>query len=98
LNKINKDHFKVKQACFGICISLKGLDPDPDTHIEYEFNNSIIADPDNFRVMKAGQCSILRLISGEYAVHILCDNEDIPGSPFMAQILPKEGSNLITNN
>lgn len=25
---------------------------------------------------------------GEYAVHILCDNEDIPGSPYMAQILP----------
>ena len=27
--------------------------------------------------------------AGEYAVHILCDNEDIPGSPYMAQILPK---------
>uniref|UniRef100_T1IWF9 Sarcolemmal membrane-associated protein n=1 Tax=Strigamia maritima TaxID=126957 RepID=T1IWF9_STRMM len=26
---------------------------------------------------------------GEYAVHILCNNEDIPQSPFMAQILPK---------
>ena len=25
---------------------------------------------------------------GEYAVHILCDKEDIPGSPYMAQILP----------
>ncbi|XP_065219553.1 filamin-A isoform X2 [Planococcus citri] len=25
---------------------------------------------------------------GEYAVHILCDNEDIPNSPFMAQVLP----------
>ncbi|XP_057654407.1 filamin-A isoform X1 [Diorhabda carinulata] len=25
---------------------------------------------------------------GEYAVHILCDNEDIPGSPYIAQILP----------
>ena len=28
-------------------------------------------------------------VAGEYAVHILCDAEDIPGSPFMAQILPK---------
>ncbi|XP_073818005.1 filamin A protein cher isoform X8 [Musca autumnalis] len=26
---------------------------------------------------------------GEYAVHILCDNEDIPKSPFITQILPK---------
>ncbi|XP_055616121.1 filamin-A isoform X3 [Toxorhynchites rutilus septentrionalis] len=26
---------------------------------------------------------------GEYAVHILCDNEDIPRSPYIAQILPK---------
>ena len=28
-------------------------------------------------------------VAGEYAEHILCDAEDIPGSPFMAQILPK---------
>ncbi|XP_035783297.1 filamin-A-like isoform X5 [Anopheles albimanus] len=26
---------------------------------------------------------------GEYAVHILCDNEDIPRSPHIAQVLPK---------
>ncbi|XP_067618137.1 filamin-A isoform X2 [Eurosta solidaginis] len=26
---------------------------------------------------------------GEYAVHILCDNEDIPKSPFIAHILPR---------
>lgn len=26
---------------------------------------------------------------GEYAVHILCDNEDIPKSPYVANILPK---------
>ncbi|XP_062534607.1 filamin-A isoform X3 [Armigeres subalbatus] len=26
---------------------------------------------------------------GEYAVHILCDNEDIPKSPYIAHILPK---------
>lgn len=25
---------------------------------------------------------------GEYAVHILCDQEDIPNSPYIAQILP----------
>ncbi|XP_050531190.1 filamin-A isoform X2 [Daktulosphaira vitifoliae] len=25
---------------------------------------------------------------GEYAVHVLCDEEDIPGSPFMAYIVP----------
>ncbi|GAU93664.1 hypothetical protein RvY_05566 [Ramazzottius varieornatus] len=25
---------------------------------------------------------------GEYAVHVLCNDEDIPGSPFMAQITP----------
>ncbi|XP_031347323.1 filamin-A isoform X1 [Photinus pyralis] len=25
---------------------------------------------------------------GEYAVHILCDNEDIPNSPYIAQIFP----------
>ncbi|XP_055529815.1 filamin-A isoform X3 [Wyeomyia smithii] len=28
-------------------------------------------------------------VAGEYAVHILCDNEDIPKSPYIAQILPK---------
>ena len=26
---------------------------------------------------------------GEYAVHILCDSEDIPGSPYMARIVPQ---------
>lgn len=26
---------------------------------------------------------------GEYALHILCNNEDIPGSPYIAQILPQ---------
>lgn len=26
---------------------------------------------------------------GDYAVHILCDNDDIPRSPFIAHILPK---------
>ena len=26
---------------------------------------------------------------GEYALHILCNNEDIPSSPYIAQILPK---------
>ena len=26
---------------------------------------------------------------GEYAVHIMCNNEDIPKSPYMAQIVPK---------
>lgn len=25
---------------------------------------------------------------GEYAVHILCDNQDIPKSPYIAQIMP----------
>ncbi|XP_068218759.1 filamin-A isoform X2 [Palaemon carinicauda] len=28
-------------------------------------------------------------VPGEYALHILCNNEDIPGSPYIAQILPK---------
>lgn len=27
-------------------------------------------------------------VPGEYAVHILCDNEDIPNSPHIAQIIP----------
>ena len=27
--------------------------------------------------------------AGEYALHILCNNEDIPASPYIAQILPK---------
>ncbi|XP_042868221.1 filamin-A-like isoform X2 [Penaeus japonicus] len=26
---------------------------------------------------------------GEYALHILCNNKDVPGSPYIAQILPK---------
>lgn len=30
---------------------------------------------------------------GEYAVHILCDNEDIPKSPHIAQILPRSDFN-----
>lgn len=28
-------------------------------------------------------------VAGEYALHILCNNEDIPGSPYIAQILPQ---------
>lgn len=32
--------------------------------------------------------SYLPTVPGEYAVHILCDNEDIPKSPYMAQIQP----------
>lgn len=28
-------------------------------------------------------------IAGEYAVHILCDNDDIPKSPYIATIAPK---------
>lgn len=28
------------------------------------------------------------LAPGEYAVHILCDNEDIPKSPYIANVLP----------
>lgn len=31
----------------------------------------------------------LPTVAGEYAIHILCDNDDIPNSPFIAQILPK---------
>jgi filamin len=31
----------------------------------------------------------LPTVPGEYAVHILCDDEDIPGSPYIAQVLPK---------
>ncbi|XP_025994672.1 filamin-A isoform X4 [Solenopsis invicta] len=33
--------------------------------------------------------SYLPTASGQYAVHILCDNEDIPKSPYIATILPK---------
>lgn len=28
-------------------------------------------------------------VAGEYAVHILCDNDDIPRSPHISHILPK---------
>lgn len=31
----------------------------------------------------------LPTVAGEYAIHILCDNEDINKSPFIAQIQPK---------
>lgn len=37
----------------------------------------------------------LPTVAGEYAIHILCDNEDISKSPFIAQIQPK--SNLRPN-
>ncbi|XP_076163878.1 filamin A protein cher isoform X2 [Ptiloglossa arizonensis] len=33
--------------------------------------------------------SYLPTATGQYAVHILCDNEDIPKSPYVANILPK---------
>ncbi|KAG7210743.1 hypothetical protein KM043_012240 [Ampulex compressa] len=33
--------------------------------------------------------SYLPTAPGEYAVHILCDNEDIPKSPYIAHILPR---------
>ncbi|XP_017790600.1 PREDICTED: filamin-A [Habropoda laboriosa] len=33
--------------------------------------------------------SYLPTAPGQYAVHILCDNEDIPKSPYVANILPK---------
>ena len=29
---------------------------------------------------------------GEYAVHVLCDDEDIPDSPFMAFISPNDNA------
>ena len=28
-------------------------------------------------------------VPGEYAIHILCNEEDIPNSPYMAQITPQ---------
>lgn len=31
----------------------------------------------------------LPIVAGEYAIHILCDNEDINRSPFIAQIQPE---------
>lgn len=34
----------------------------------------------------------LPTVAGEYAIHILCDNDDINKSPFIAQVQPK--SNL----
>lgn len=30
----------------------------------------------------------LPTVPGEYAVHILCDNEDIPNSPYLATVIP----------
>jgi len=33
--------------------------------------------------------SYLPTAPGQYAVHILCDNEDIPKSPYIATISPK---------
>ena len=30
-------------------------------------------------------------VPGEYAVHVLCNEEDIPNSPYMANITPKIG-------
>lgn len=33
--------------------------------------------------------SYLPTAPGEYAVHILCNNDDIPKSPYMADIVPK---------
>ncbi|XP_015599800.1 filamin-A isoform X2 [Cephus cinctus] len=33
--------------------------------------------------------SYVPTMPGQYAVHILCDNEDIPKSPYIANILPK---------
>lgn len=33
--------------------------------------------------------SYLPTAPGEYAVHVLCENEDIPKSPWMAEIIPK---------
>lgn len=31
--------------------------------------------------------------SGEYAVHVMCDDEDIEDSPFMAYIVPDNKAN-----
>ncbi|XP_011631143.1 filamin-A isoform X4 [Pogonomyrmex barbatus] len=36
--------------------------------------------------------SYLPTAPGQYAVHILCDNEDIPKSPYIATISPKTGN------
>lgn len=48
---------------------------------------------DNFFVINKGDGSALvkylPTLAGEYAIHILCDNEDINNSPFIAQIQPK---------
>lgn len=32
---------------------------------------------------------------GEYAVHVMCDDEDIEDSPFMAYIIPDNKSNNV---
>ncbi|XP_076390473.1 filamin A protein cher isoform X4 [Megachile rotundata] len=37
----------------------------------------------------AADVSYLPTAPGRYAIHILCDNEDIPKSPYVANILPK---------
>lgn len=36
-----------------------------------------------------GDVSYLPTAPGYYAIHILCDGEDIPKSPYVAHILPK---------
>ena len=52
----------------------------------YKHNHAPLPNPNEFCVQRA-------LHSGEYAVHILCDGEDIPQSPYMAQIVPKTDYN-----
>ena len=39
-----------------------------------------------------GSCDVsyLPTEAGEYAVHVLCDDEDIKASPFMAEIRPRD--------
>ena len=39
-----------------------------------------------------GSCDVKYYPSepGEYAIHVLCDDNDIKGSPFMAQIAPAD--------
>ena len=43
-----------------------------------------------------GSCDVsyLPTVEGEYAIHVICDDEDIKMSPFMAMIVPNDSTTL----
>jgi len=67
-------------TCLLVCVPVTGFSIEGPSQARIECNDNGDGSAD---------VSYFPTAPGEYAVHILCDNEDIPKSPYMAQIVPR---------